>query len=180
MRLTLPLGLFVLAFGTVAGADAQGRRRNPEVRQTTVVVEARPTRHYDGHRARHERARNAAHVNLQRQRRGHEEIVRISRKWRQATYRRDPYAKRNLTFRANAWIDREIALASARPNGGRYAVRLDALQRELNTRHRRYGHRHGTERRARVFDELVALSAAELRRAEIRSRRYTRVAFSVR
>ncbi len=179
MRLTLPLGLFVLAFGTVTSADAQGRRRNPEVRQT-VVVEARPTRHYDWHRARHQRARNAAHVDLQRQRGGHAEIVRISRKWRQATYRRDPYAKRNLTFRANAWIDREIALASARPNGGRYAVRLDALQRELNTRHRRYGHRHGAEHRARVFDELVALSAAELRRAEIRSRRYTRAAFSVR
>lgn len=178
MRPYLYLGLFALAFATVSTADAQGRRRNPAARQTTVVVDAGPTPRYDWRRARYERSRNAAYADLQRQRADHTEIVRISRRWRQATDRRDPYAKRDLMLRANVWIDREIASANARPNSGRYVVRLHSLQRELNTRHRRHGHRHGASRKARVFDELVALSSSELRRAENRQRRYGHLAYS--
>lgn len=178
MRPYLSLGLFVLAFATVGSADAQGRRRGPEVRQTTVVVDTRPTARHDWRRARHRHVRGAAYVDLQRQRRDHEEIVRISRRWRQASYARDPYARRNLTLRANAWIDREIASANARRRGGRYVVRLHTLQRELNTRHRRYGYGRGAERKARVLDELVALSAGELRRAEIRVRHQSELAYS--
>jgi len=182
MRALLHLGLFALAFGTVASADAQGRRRNPAHRQTTVVVDTRPTpvpRH-DWRRVSHPRARSSAHLDLQRQRRDHEEIVRISHRWRQASYNRNPHAKRNLHFRANAWIDREVAESRVRPYGSRLAFRLRALQRELNTSHRGYGHRRGAERKARVLDELVALSAVELRRAEIDARRHMRLAFSVR
>lgn len=192
MRTLLQLGLFVLSLGFVTTADAQGRRRAPDPRQTTVVIDTRraPTPPPDWRRARHHRARSAAHIDLQRQRRDHEEIVRISRRWRQASYHQNPDAKRNVKRRANAWIDREIAESQARPNSGRYVIRLSALQRELNARHRRYGYRydygygHGrgyaAERKARVLDELVALSATELRRAEMRARRHMHVAYSVR
>ena len=186
MRALLHLGLFALALGAVTSAHAQGRHRSPTARQTTVVVDARraPTPRHRWHRAPHHRAHRAAHIDLQRQRRDHEEIVRISRRWRQASYARNPNAKRNLKRRANAWIDREIAESQVRPNGGRYAVRLSVLQRELNTRYRHvgygYGPRHGAERKARVLDELVTLSAAELQRAEVRARRPWHPMYSAR
>jgi hypothetical protein len=67
---------------------------------------------------------------------------------------------------------------------------LRALQRELNARHRRYdrpyhygydyGHVYRPAHKERVLDELVYLSAAELRRAEIRAGRHMHLAFSVR
>ena len=186
MRALLHLGLFALAFGAVTSAHAQDRHRSPTTRQTTVVVDTRraPTPRHGWHRAPHHRAHRAARVDLQRQRRDHDEIVRISHRWRQASYARNPNAKRNLKRRANAWIDREIAESQVRPNSGRYAVRLSILQRELNTRYRHVGYGHspwrGAERKARVLDELVALSAAELQRAEVRARRHWRPAYSVR
>ena len=194
MRTLLHLGIVALALGTVTSVDAQGRRGSSHHRKTTVVVDTRraPTPDHDWHRSRYHRERSAAHIALERQRRDHEEIVRISRRWRQASYHRNHDAKRNIKRRANAWIDREIAEAQRRRNGGRYVVQLSALQRELNTRHRghRYGYHptygydlgygYGAERKARVLDELVALSAAELRRAEIRARRHMHLAFSAR
>jgi hypothetical protein len=188
MRNILHLGLFALVLATFTTADAQGRRRTPSVRQTTVVVDTRPAPapRRDWRRDHYRRSTTAAHADLQRQRRDHAEIVRISRRFRDASYYGDVDAKRDLKWRANAWIDREIAEAECRPNRGHYVVRLHALQRELNARHRghRYGYHHGrghgAARKARVLDELVSLSAEELRRAEIRARRSVHLAFSQR
>lgn len=186
MRAVLHLGILALALSAVTTADAQGRRRSPAARQTTVVIDTGrvPTPRHGWRRARPHRSHRAAHADLQRQRRDHEEIVRISHRWRQVCYLHNSDARRHLKRRANMWIDREIAEAERRPDGGRYAVQLSALQRELNTRHRRrgfgYGHRAGLERKTRVLDELVALSALELRRAEARVRWHPRPAYTLR
>ena len=195
MRALLHAGLFTLALGTVAGAEAQDRRRSP--RQTTVVVDARRAPRVDRWRHPHHRNNRAFYEmrrHVEAQRRDHQELVRITRRWREAKHYRDPRAKRHAERRADAWISREIAESKGLPGHGRYVVRLHALRRELNAYDRgrgrgyhAYDRGHGggyyTQHRpyeGRVFRELVQLSEGQLLRTESRARRHMNLAFSYR
>lgn len=191
MRASLHLGLFALALVAAAQADAQAGSRGHRqgARATTVVVETRrspapPPRWHQAPLGRAYRAHTPRN-RVQEQRRDHDEIVRIARRWREASYNRNPHAKRNVQRRAALWIDREITEASRLPNRRRYVLRLHVLRRELDTSSRGrpidYGHRpHRHAQKTRVIDELVQLSALELRRAYLDARRGMRLAFSVR
>ena len=202
MRALLHLGLFALAFTIVSQASADhdddDRRRE---RRTTIVVApeiqhrtAQPVRaprgpmpvRYEESRARHPNHRGhwghrgvvEARREVYKQQEDHDEIVRITHRWKRATQERNVRAQRNTERRVQMWIDREIDESSALANHGRYVHRLHALRRQLRVsrawfrhgrgqagaRHRAVGHK------ARVYDELVDLSAQQVRRARAQAR----------
>lgn len=197
MRALLYLGLFALAFSAVSRASADDNRR-PGERRTTIVIApeiqhrtAQPVTaprgpmpvRYEESRARHPHHRGhrglaEARREVYEQQEDHDEIVRITLRWKRATQERNVRAQRNTERRVQMWIDREIDESSARADHGRYVHRLYALRRQLRVsrawfRHGR-GHAGGRHRatghKVRVYDELVDLSAQQVQRARARAR----------
>jgi hypothetical protein len=150
-----------------------------------VPVQPPPPRN-SWHRARDSRARGIADARreLYEEKRDHQEIVGIANRWTQAIRERNAHAQRNAERRIQAWIDREIAESSRKPDNGRYVYRLYALRRELSGGYGR--HRYGRRshlfdaRKAHVIGELVNLSERQVRRAHARARNQMHMAFAYR
>ena len=194
MKTLLHLGLFASALALVGTAQAQddGRRRE---RRTTVVIAPRvdhqPARTtvvrspaprtmpaYDVRPVRYDRGRDLsrARYELYEARRVHDDIVRLTRRWRQVTSYGHRHAQRKVERRIDGWIAREIAESNRWGDHGRHVHRLHALRHELRFSHRgrAYG-RHARRvdaHKARVLDELVVLSERRLYRAEMEGRRH--------
>ena len=201
MRALFHFGLFALALTAVSQASADDHRHQD--RRTTIVV-APDARHapvrrvgppagpapsrYDWERARREEQQRqaAARRYLYEQQRDHDRIVQIRNAWRRATYQGNPFAQRNAERRAYQWIDREIAESRRERGRDGYVVRLQALRRELRVSQTwppHPGRGHGAWEHARktnVFDELVMLSAREVRIAQAAARGGARPVFARR
>ncbi len=199
MRTLFHFGIFALALAAVSQASADDHR-HPERRTTVVVaptvhrapvrrvsVQTYPaTSRYEWERARREEQQRqaAARRALYEQQRDHDQIVRIRARWHEATYQHNPIAQRNAERRAYEWIDREIAESRRSYDRGEYIHWLYALRRELRVsqawppgRARGFGVH---ARKAEIFDELVTLSARELRRAEADVHRAAHLVFARR
>ena len=204
MRAILHIGLFMLALTAMgqASADDDDRRRE---RRTTIIIApqgnqraARPVRppvappppRHDWRAVRHGRARGIvdARREVYEQQRDHDEIVRITDRWTQATRARDPRAQRNAERRAHLWIDREIEESNRKPDHGRYVHRLHSLRRELSVSNGQQGHARGHRRgrqrfdahKAQVLGELVTLSQRQVQHAKARARGQMHMAFAYR
>jgi hypothetical protein len=182
--------------------DKRSRQRHASVVITADVghVKTRPVRapaeplppRYDWRYERYQRRPDPGLIEARRelheQRKDHEQIVRIARRWEQTTAHRNPHAQYDVERRLVAWIDREIQESNRKADRGRYVHRLHALRRELRVSRGRYGHGrgygHGRHRSnahtASIIGELVALSEHELQRAENRARRHMHLAFAHR
>jgi hypothetical protein len=206
MRALLHLGLFVLAFTVVGRASAdhddEDRRRE---RRTSIVIapeieyrSAPPVRARRGpmprpvavQPPRPHRGRGIAEARREvyEQQRDHDEIVRITHRWKRAAQERNPHAQRNAERRVQLWIDREIDESSRKPNHGRYVHRLHSLRRELRKPYGWHSYGRGRGRglhrahahKVRVLDELVDLSAHQVRRAKAQARERLGLAFAYR
>lgn len=183
MRSLLSLSVFALALSTVAAAGAQDRRR--QARAKTVVVDTGPrhrtvqtvrvahaqryatpwhVRHYHSDRV----LRDARHE-LFDARRDYERILRIRRRWHDATALRDPHARREAERRATRWIDAELTESYERGHRQRRSQRLHGLRRELDAPRRwnRFGawHPNARHRKAHALDELVRMARRDVERA---------------
>ena len=202
MRALLHLGLFAFAFAFVSQASAddddRGRKRGRK-HHTTVVIAPEPAPRvvrpvrvahtprppaYDWRYGRHERPDFVgARQELYEQRRDHDRIIRLVNRWEEASAYGNPHAQRNVEWRVDGWIEREIAESSRRRGNGRYVLRLHELRRQLWTTHRWHPRGHARHRRnahkARVLGDLVVLSENQLRRARalVRSARPAAVAY---
>jgi len=118
-----------------------------------------------------------------------EQIVRIAERWEQATASRDRHAQAKVDRRLDAWLEREIRESIREPHNYRYTQRVRLLSGELAMLERRKPHGHGYYgpshhgrgyhgrgsdgrghrsyygKKARILDELVALSERQVYRA---------------
>ena len=136
------------------------------------------------------------------QRQDLEQIVRITERWEEATARRDRHAQSKVDRRLDAWLEREIRESVREPHRHGYARRVRALSDELARleRHGRkgngrnghghgYGHGYGNQARghagyygkkARILNELVALSERQVHRARASVRYPYQTSFAYR
>lgn len=183
MRSLLSFMVFTLALTSVATVGAQDRRWPP--RTTTVVVEPGPgTRRVDAVRVAHprravepwgprrhreDRALRQARRDLFEARHDYERILRIRRRWHDATAMRDPRARREAELRAIRWVDAELAESYGRRDLEYRVHRLHGLRDELEMPRRwsTWGARHpyGKNRKARVLDDLVRIARRDVERA---------------
>ena len=141
---------------------------------------------YDSRRTFHEPSRvthQARRAYLDQQQ-DLQQIVSIARRWERATASRDRHAQWKVDHRLDAWITREVRESIREPHNHRHAQRVRALSDELamlewrsydGRGHQKRGHQgrghqgrghHGYyAKKARILDELVALSERQLERA---------------
>jgi hypothetical protein len=167
----------------------------PDVRPRVVrpvrASVARPRAIYDARRVVYEPSRPVYDTRRAYfdQRQDLEQIVQIAEGWEQATANRSPHAQWKVDRRLDAWLEREIRESIREPSNHRYTERVRILSDELamleRRRHNGRGHyegghqergHHGHARRghgqrgyygdkARILDELVALSEQQVHRA---------------
>ncbi len=153
MRYLLPIGVFVLIVGLVGRADAQGRGHGR--RPHAEVIDPEWTR-------------GPSRAPRIRQDRELAQISHIASDWKRAVALRDWRAQRLADRRLDVWIHRELRDSIRRPHDRRYSMRLQLIDDELRALEhqgfRGQGRRGYYARKARLLDELVALSAWQVRR----------------
>jgi len=180
MRHLLQLGLFALALTAATQADAQGRQHGD--RRTAIVIAPRgvPSRAQPVHVVSRYASRRA-YLEPQRDL---IEIRSIAQRWERASARNDRRAQSIADRQLDAWLNREIRESIQRPDEYRYGQRLRTLSNELSVLERRpahgRGHRGYAAEKTRILDELVAMTARQVQRAQAYMHPSIRMSFSRR